>query len=258
MAYRVCVLRAPGTNCDAETAWCLQKTGLEAEVVHVNRFIDGRADFMGYDGLVIPGGFSFGDHVRAGALLGKMLKERFYEPLSRFSEEGRPILGICNGFQILVECGLLPGGGMSAALTTNLSSRFEARWVKLRVERENLFTRGMAGSVSLPVAHGEGRFLMREEEIKALEKRGQVVFRYAFDDGRPAGGAYPANPNGSLHDIAGISNEAGTVLGLMPHPERAFHRLTHPTWTRERMEEGDAFGEGYMIFRNMADYIRKR
>ncbi len=253
MAYEVCVLRAPGTNCDMETAQSIRSLGIEARVVHIKRFMDGLERFSRYDGLVIPGGFSYGDHIRAGALLGKILRERFGEELDDFTLDDKPILGICNGFQILVECGLLPGDFDSAALGRNTSSKFECRWVHLRREKTDcIFTKGME-KISLPVAHGEGRFFVDEKTLKRIKHRRQIVFNYVMEDGRPCRGEYPWNPNGSIDDIAGICNEKGTTLGLMPHPERAYHIFMHPRWSRERP---DSHGDGYRIFKNMVEYIK--
>lgn len=255
MAYNVGILRAPGTNCDNETALAVGSFGLKAEVVHVKKIMNGHVHFSDYDGLIVPGGFSFGDHVRAGALLGKMLKERFGDVLSEFSAEGKPILGICNGFQVLVECGLLPGGGALGALTTNISSHFECRWVNLIIEDTAcIFTKGMNGGLRLPVAHGEGRFLVTTDELIEMNQANQVVFRYAQEKGGVASGSYPENPNGSIDDIAGICNREGNVFGLMPHPERAFFRFMHPRWTKN--DEVDSWGDGYEIFKNMAHYIK--
>jgi phosphoribosylformylglycinamidine synthase len=254
MDFKVCVIRAPGTNCDIETAWSINKVGIKAEVVHIKKFMEDKTFFSSYGGLIIPGGFSFGDHVRAGALLGKMLKERFRNVLLDFSNEGKPILGICNGFQVLVECGLLPGGKIEGALTTNLSSRFECRWVNLKIESDHcVFTKGMEGLITLPVAHGEGRFLVDNPSFEHLKEKRQIVMRYALDDGKPALGRYPDNPNGSIDDIAGVCNERGNVLGLMPHPERAFNRFTHPNWTRDK---GIKEGDGFKIFKNMAEHVK--
>jgi phosphoribosylformylglycinamidine synthase I len=255
MAYNVGILRAPGTNCDKETALCIGSFDIEAEVVHVKRIMDGEAHFSDYDGLIVPGGFSFGDHVRAGALLGKMLKERFGDELLQFSADGKPILGICNGFQVLVECGLLPGNGALGALTTNLSSHFECRWVDLKIEDTDcIFTKGMRSGIRLPVAHGEGRFLVAANELQEMNRANQVVFRYALENGEGAGGSFPENPNGSIADIAGICNKEGNVFGLMPHPERAFFSFMHPMWTKR--DDKNSLGDGYKIFKNMAEYIK--
>lgn len=250
------VLRAPGTNCDRETAMCVEAQGLDVEIVHVKQLMDGKTGFKNFDGLVIPGGFSFGDHVRAGALLGKILKESFGPELKDFSAAGKPILGICNGFQVLVECGLLPGENERSALTTNLSSKFECRWVDLKVESSKcIFTEDMEGVIKLPVAHGEGRFLVSNAELDTLNAQGQVVFRYSDAEGNASGGSYPNNPNGAIEDIAGVCNQAGNVFGLMPHPERAFYRFMHPRWTKN--SGSDTFGDGHMLFKNMAEYIMR-
>ncbi len=255
MDYKVAVLRAPGTNCDSETAYCVESLGMKAEVLHVNRFFEEEKNLFDYSGVIIPGGFSYGDHVRAGALLGKRLEKRFADELRRFSDEGRPVLGICNGFQVLVECGLIPGGETTAALTTNVSSRFECRWVKLMVpESHCIFTKGLPKAITLPVAHGEGRFLMNEKDVSNLEGGGQVALNYSDEEGGMAEGRYPLNPNGSIHDIAGICSESGSVFGLMPHPERAFHQFQHPDWTRKKGL--GTWGDGYRIFKNIVDYIR--
>jgi phosphoribosylformylglycinamidine synthase len=256
MGYKVAVLRAPGTNCDKETALCVESLGMKAGVVHVKKLLEKRSRIADYDGLIIPGGFSFGDHVRAGALFGKILKERFGDTLTEFCEEGKPILGICNGFQVLVEFGILPEMGINSALTTNLSSRFECRWVRLRVEKnKSLFTKEVPGTISLPVAHGEGRFLVESTLLDELKKRGQVVLRYAKENGDAAEGHYPENPNGSLEDIAGVCNPSGLVFGLMPHPERAFYNFTYSNWTRA--PRSNSWGDGYLIFKNMIDYIKE-
>jgi phosphoribosylformylglycinamidine synthase len=229
---------------------------MDAEVVHIKRFLDSETSFSNYDGLIIPGGFSFGDHVRAGALLGKILKERFSEDLIQFSEERKPILGICNGFQTLVECGLLPGQLQSSALSTNVSSRFECRWVWLKIEISPcIFTEELSKPITLPVAHGEGRFLVSEDGLNNLQTNNQIALTYADSTGHKAGNNYPENPNGSLEDIAGVCNRRGNVFGLMPHPERAFHTFTHPDWTKPSAIRKS--GDGFKIFSNMVDYIKR-
>jgi phosphoribosylformylglycinamidine synthase len=255
VGYKVAVLRAPGTNCDKETAWCVEGLGVKAEVIHVKKLLEKSSKISDYDGLILPGGFSYGDHVRAGALLGKMLKERFGNILLEFFEGGKPILGICNGFQVLVELGILPEIDINSALTTNLSSRFECRWVRLKVEKnKSIFTKEFPRAIQLPIAHGEGRFLVESTALDKLKKRGQVVMRYAKKNGEAAEGHYPENPNGSLEDIAGICNPSGLVFGLMPHPERAYQNFTYPNWTRKPLN--NSWGDGYLIFKSMIDYIK--
>jgi phosphoribosylformylglycinamidine synthase len=260
-----CVLRAPGTNCDIETKYALEYFDCNAEIVHINRFLEGRRDLSKYNGLVIPGGFSFGDHIRSGAILGKIVAKKLGSVVTKMVDDGKPILGICNGFQVLVESGVLPGFNGSAlksqaALGTNNSSKFEDRWVYLKNKNKGscIFTKEIDDITRMPVAHGEGKFILPLEEeekyLNYLEENDQIAFGYATSDGEPANGEYPANPNGSLADIAGICDPSGVVMGMMPHPERAFHRITYPDWTRSG---SDDIGDGYGIFKNMARYAKK-
>lgn len=260
-----CVLRAPGTNCDIETKYSLEHFGCDAEIVHINRFIEDKKDLSKYNGLVIPGGFSFGDHIRSGAILGKVVAKKLGNKITKMAGEGKPILGICNGFQVLVESGMLPGfnGGelkSQAALGTNASSKFEDRWVYLKNENKSncIFTEGIKDITRMPVAHGEGKFILplekEKEFLDLLYENDQIAFCYATSNGEHANGEYPANPNGSFADIAGICDQSGVVAGMMPHPERAFHRITYPDWTRST---GEGFGDGYGVFKNMVEYAKK-
>ncbi|MFP4197899.1 MAG: phosphoribosylformylglycinamidine synthase subunit PurQ [Methanomassiliicoccales archaeon] len=258
---RVCVLRIEGTNCEDETFHAFESVGALPEKVHLKQLTGDsppsmRRDLEDYQVLALPGGFSSGDYVRAGAIFAARIKSRLRGQLTEFVEEGRPVLGICNGFQILVELGLLPGweGKISeeprAALATNASGRFECLPTLLRHEAGGncLFTRDLdRGRVAMfPSAHAEGNLRFpqgREEEfVDRLAEGDQVVFRYVDPEGRS--GKYPWDPNGSVSSIAGICNPQGNVLGLMPHPERAFHRWQHPDWTRG----GKGPGDGRVIF----------
>lgn len=261
---RFIIIRAPGTNCDSETRYAVEFFGCAAEVVHINKLLMGEASLAAYQGMVIPGGFSYGDHIRSGAILGKIIGEKLGAELEEFAEEGKPILGICNGFQVLVEAGLLPGvKGLTkvpeAALGKNTSNRFEDRWVYLRNDNKGkcIFTRGVK-VIRVPVNHGEGKLILplgREESLlKELAEKDQIVFRYAKGDGSPAKGEYPLNPNSSISDIAGICDSSGIVLGMMPHPEKAFHRITYPDWTRTGLK---GMGDGHLIFKNMVEHIRR-
>ena len=255
MTYKVWILRAPGTNCDQETKYCVEYFGVNADVIHIKKLLEAKNSLSKIDGLIIPGGFSFGDHIRAGALFGKIIKEKLGDTLETLDEDGKPILGICNGFQVLIECGLLPDRETNSALTTNLSSKFECRWVDLRVENSHcIFTKGLEKTISLPVAHGEGRFLAKDADVKNIMESDRAVLTYAGLNGSKAKGIYPHNPNGSIEDIAAVCNPTGNVFGLMPHPERAFHGFTSPRWSGE---ESNKFGDGYNIFKNMVDYIKK-
>lgn len=260
---RVGVVRVGGTNCDEETGLALRELGVKAEIVHMKKMVNG--GLMKFDALVIPGGFSYGDHIRAGAILGRVLFSSISEKLRRFLDEGRPVLGICNGFQVLVESGFLPGfdgGEQQAALTLNVSAKFECRWVHLKHENRGkcVFTRKIKKGATLfmPVAHAEGRFVFEsgreEEHLRRLVKNDQLVFRYSDERGRHAGRRYPINPNGSYYDIAGICDPSGLVFGLMPHPERAFHGFQLPDWTSR--ESIPKYGDGKLIFESLVEYLK--
>ena len=207
---RWAIVRFPGANCDEDARFALEKAGIRAEFVwHTER------DLRGFDGVFLPGGFSYGDYLRAGALAAK---SPVMEAVRRFAEEGRYVVGVCNGFQILTEAGLLPG-----ALLANLNLHFTCKEVGVRVERNDLpftrlYPRGQV--LRLPIAHGEGRYYADPETLARLEGEGLVVFRYA-----PLKDEADYNPNGSLHDIAGIVSEKGNVLGMMPHPENMVEAL---------------------------------
>lgn len=265
---RVCILRVGGTNCDAETKQTFNDLGVQAEIVHLNQIVKKR-NLLDYTVLVFPGGFSYGDYVRAGAIWAKSILAKLNPDLRRFVEEERPILGICNGFQVLVEAGLLPGfEGISdhpeAALACNIPPGYNCRWVYLKHENSGkcVFTHKIPkGKVlRIPVAHSEGRFIFsKEKEKKYLERlyeNDQLVFRYCDEEGEYAEGEYPANPNGAFHDIAGICNPDGTILGLMPHPERAYYGWQQPDWTRK--EKMPKYGDGKLIFESIVEYLEKK
>jgi phosphoribosylformylglycinamidine synthase I len=265
---RVCVVRVGGTNCDAETRRAFQEIGLQAETLHLNELAK-NGNLMDYQILVFPGGFSFGDYVRAGAILARQLSSKLGRDLKRFVESDRLIMGICNGFQVLVEEGLLPGfEGISpypeAVLASNIPQGFSCRWVYLKQEN-----RGNCGFTSkipqgkvlrIPIAHAEGRFVFPKEKEKELLDRlideDMLVLRYCDQNGNYAQGKYPANPNGSFFDIAGICNKQGNILGLMPHPERALYWWQQPDWTKESQKSG--YADGKMVFDGVLDYLAKK
>jgi phosphoribosylformylglycinamidine synthase len=264
----VCILRVGGTNCDVETQTAFEALGVKAEILHANEIVKKR-NLMDYDVLIFPGGFSFGDYVRAGAIWAKWLVAKIGKELEAFVNEGRPILGICNGFQVLVEAGLLPAfDGITpypeAALATNHPPGYHCRWVYLKHENHGkcVFTCKIPkGKVlRMPVAHAEGRFLFPKEKerrcLKRLYENDQLVFRYCDKGGNYANGVYPTNPNGSFHDIAGICNPEGTVFGLMPHPERAFFWWQQPDWTRQTLMP--FHGDGKLIFESLITYLEKK
>ncbi len=254
MKPRVAVLRAAGTNCDRETAYAFELAGGQPELIYIDR-LRGQ-NLTRYQILVIPGGFTYGDDIAAGKVLANEIENRYRDQFLAFLNAGGLMLGVCNGFQVLVKCGILPGYAgyfrpQSVSLITNDSERFEDRWVYLRVWSErSVFTRGIKPVIYLPVAHAEGKFVVRDRAVLKKVKR-QVVFQYVDDRGRPA--KYPDNPNGSVLGIAGISDPTGRVLGLMPHPERHVSHLQHPLRTRQHVDEE---GDGLAIFKNAVNYFK--
>jgi phosphoribosylformylglycinamidine synthase len=248
MPPSVLVLRTAGTNCDEETAYAFERAGARAERLHVNRLREDPRALDRFQVLALPGGFSYGDDLGAGKVLANELRSHLAEPLARFLERGGLVIGICNGFQVLVKAGLLPGGAARATLAANRSGRFEARWVWLEATSDRTPFLRKGDRLHLPCAHGEGRFVAGgEAALGALEAAGQVVLRYVDRDGRP--GPYPVNPNGSEADIAGVCDPTGRIFGLMPHPERHVEFHHHPRWTREGRGPGDE-GDGLGVFRN--------
>ncbi len=251
------ILRTAGTNCDVESAYAMEIAGFEAERVHVNRVASGEVRLDDYHFLFVPGGFSYGDDIAAGKIMALELHRRLGDDLLRFEEAGKPAIGVCNGFQVLIKTGLMPfhfkrPDDMRATLVSNDSGKFEDRWVHLAVEPKNvcMFTKGMKPRIELPVAHAEGKFLVKSPaDMRELEENGQIVLRYASRDGGEP--SYPENPNGSMGNIAGVCNRRGTIFGLMPHPERYLSRLNHPRWTREDLPDE---GDGVAFFRNAFEY----
>ncbi|MDA4130017.1 MAG: phosphoribosylformylglycinamidine synthase I [Thaumarchaeota archaeon] len=257
---KICVMRVGGTNRDADAAVCLEDQGAIVEVLHLNDVLR-RRNLNSYDGLVFPGGFAYGDYVRAGAIWAKRIRASLREDLNTFVQSGKPVLGICNGFQVLIETGLLPTPDFSedskVALAGNSSGKFECRWINLKAASDSncVFTKGVSQIMKFPIAHGEGRFIAQDKETYSnLEKNHQVALQYCDDSGLPADKRYPANPNGSEFDIAGICNESGNVLGLMPHPEDAYWGYQTPDWPEK--QEIPQFGDGKEIFRAMVDYVQ--
>lgn len=229
---RACVLKADGTNCEVETAHGLEAVGARADIVPMNRLRWGDARLDAFDLLVLPGGFSYGDDVSSGKIMAVELMSFLADALARFVAAGRPVVGICNGFQVLVRTGLLPFGEIgrqSATLVQNQSGRYECRWVNVAPAGSSTFVRGLPPIVDLPVANGEGRFLAEPAVLDRIESEGLVALRYVDAAGTPAA-SYPANPNGSQNAIAGLCDPTGRILGLMPHPERYLQAYQGPDW----------------------------
>jgi phosphoribosylformylglycinamidine synthase len=253
------VLRTAGSNCDYETVHAFQHVGSEVSLVHINQVVAGKTWFSDFQILAIPGGFTYGDDISAGKILANELKNKLTDQLETFVRAGKLIIGICNGFQVLVKAGLLPeislnNGKQHVTLTNNDSGKFEDRWIYMKpVSKKCVFTKGIEKIVYYPVAHAEGKFIPKDQSVlQQLKANDQIVFQYTNPNGDLA--EYPWNPNGSIENIAGICDPSGRVFGLMPHPERHFHPTHHPRWTREGLQEQ---ADGVMIFKNAVEYIKQ-
>ena len=272
-AVRVGAVFIEGTNCEEESVAYFRLLGAQAEKVHLKQLTGDapaelRRDLDDYDILMIPGGFAAGDYVRAGTIFAARMRSKLAKPLVDFVKAGKPIFGVCNGFQVLVEAGLLPalGGAMTpepeAVLATNDSSHYECRPSLLKLENGGscAFTRGLKPGqvVTFISAHAEGKLLLPREREKAMLKElidnDQIVFRFVDDEGRYAG--YPWNPSGTTYNIAALCNREGNVFGVQPHPERCFFRHLHPDWTR-RPDGDPVYGDGKAIFESALEYVEK-
>lgn len=272
---RVAVLFGFGINCDRETAAVFDMVGGTSERLHVNHLVQGNRSLEEFDILAVPGGFSFGDHLGSGRLLGNRLRFALRDQLQKFVNSGKPIIGICNGFQALVKTGLLPGPESAslepdliqrASLTLNNTGRYEDRWVTLEFDSESpcIWTKGIQ-RIECPVRHGEGRFVMpTDAELDRLSTNHQLTVRYVdpltesgsglSDDLLP----FPLSPNGSMRNIAGICDPTGLVFGLMPHPEAFYTMWLHPEHTSMNLEDDQWEGSGLQIFRNAVEYVRSQ
>ncbi len=247
------ILRGPGTNCDVETAFAFQQAGATASSIHVNKLIRHEQRLSDYQIFVIPGGFTYGDDLGAGRVLANELKLRLGDDIQRFTDNGGLILGICNGFQVMVKAGILPratnGSAPPVTLADNDSGRFECRWIYMKANRKSpcIFTEGIE-RLYLPVAHGEGKFVTGGGELPEPN-----IALYYTDERGNTGASYPYNPNGSERDIAGICDSSGRIFALMPHPERHIRGTQHPRWTREGIKEQ---GDGFQIFLNAVRWAK--
>jgi len=249
----VLIVRSAGTNCDVETAFAFEKAGAVAKFVHINRILENPPVLDQFQILAFPGGFSYGDDVAAGKILANQITHHLRDGLNRFVQAGKPIIGICNGFQVLVKTDLLPGPignrtGQTATLTNNDSGRFIDRWIHLAPRGKKCIWTADLPPLDLPIAHGEGKFVPADESVrKALWAGDQVALVYA-PVAAVEGVEQPYNPNGSVDDIAGVCDASGLVFGLMPHPERHVDPTQHPAWTSRGAVDGD--GPGLQIFKN--------
>jgi phosphoribosylformylglycinamidine synthase len=266
---RSIVITGYGTNCEMEMAHACRLAGAEVvDIVHITELINGEKRLDDYHFLNLPGGFLDGDDLGAAKAGANRIQyarvsgkgERLYDQILRFIQAKKLILGVCNGFQLMVKLGLIPNlegndGHQEVTLTFNDSGRFEDRWVYLRINPNSpcLFTKGMKG-VYLPVRHGEGKFIPKDEVVqRQLKKREMIALQYSNETFHQPAMDYPSNPNGSVDAVAGICDETGRLMGMMPHPEAYHHRTNHPRWTREELPEE---GMGLAFFRNAVQYIR--
>jgi len=265
VSVKALVLRAAGSNCDRETALACERAGASAERVHVNRLLEREDPSKALDGvdlLAIPGGFTYGDDLGAGRILGVMLEHKLKDAVQALVARGGLVIGICNGFQVLVRAGLLPGGDVAATLAPNRSGRFESRWTRLRCESERSPWLKQGEVLDLPVAHAEGRLALGEGAALPAE---QVALRYLLPtDGAPgvegtAGvspAEYPANPAGSHDDVAGLIDGTGQILGLMPHPERNIEPWHRPGWSRRKGAGASGESVGLRLFSRAVEHLQ--
>ena len=261
MQPKTLILRTAGVNCDRETAFAFEQAGATAEFLHVNQLLKSPRLMDQYQLLAVPGGFSYGDDIAAGRIFANQIHHHLADAFRRFIDGGRPIIGICNGFQVLVKTDLLPGPiagqfGQTCTLAHNDVGRFIDRWIHLKNRSSKCIWTAGLDRLELPIAHGEGKFIPRDESIrKALWDNDQVAVVYTRPDGSPANGESPDNPNGSVDDIAGICDATGLVFGLMPHPERHIDPTQHPAWTRRQPLPPE--GDGLAIFRNAVRHVQE-
>jgi phosphoribosylformylglycinamidine synthase I len=257
MKPKALILQARGTNRDYDAAEALSLAGADPECVPLNHLRAEKKHFSDFQMLILAGGFSYADALGAGKLLAIDLNTYFTDEISVFVSAGKPVIGICNGFQALVKSGILPGKEMkderdvSVTLTFNQQGHFECRWVTIKpISQKCIWTKGLRENIACPIAHGEGNFQVSDNTLlSTFQSQDQIALVYATNNGSPADGKYPANPNGSVLDIAGICNPQGSVLGLMPHPENHIHSFQHPNWTREKTKHS-----GLALFQNGVKY----
>jgi len=254
------VLRAAGINCDMETEHALELAGAQAERMHLNRIIEDKSLLDKFQIIVIPGGFSYGDDVAAGKILANQIRHHLYDAIKKFIDDGKLVLGICNGFQVLVKTGVLPGKGNNSTnnqqevtITYNDSGKFEDRWVYLSPQTDKCIFIEPGRQIYLPVAHAEGKVVTKDEAaMENIKSTGQIAFKYVDENGEE--GDYPINPNGSMDSIAGLTDTTGRILGLMPHPERFVRPTHHPHFSRLKEKPRS---DGISIFNNAVNYIKE-
>lgn len=261
MNPRTLILRTAGVNCDLETAHAFELAGSTVASMHINRLLENPNGLSGFQILAVPGGFSYGDDIAAGRIFANQITHHLHDAFHDFVAAGKPIIGVCNGFQVLVKTDLLPGSIAGAAkqsctLTNNESGRFIDRWIRVAPRSGKCIWTTDLQEIDLPVAHGEGKFMTADESVRrSLWENDQVALVYVNPDNASPNGEYPFNPNGSVDDIAGICDATGLVFGLMPHPERHVSPLQHPAWTS--MTTLAKEGAGLAVFRNAVSHARQ-
>lgn len=264
------ILTGFGLNCDYETAHAFELAGADAHRVHINRLVSGEVKLKDFQILAFGGGFSWGDDHGAGVIQALKMKNHIGQDLLEFVDQGKLIVGICNGFQALVNLGLLPGldedyTQRSVSVTYNDCGNFRDQWVHLAANQESscVFTKDIS-MADFPVRHGEGKFIADQQIVDRLIANNQIVFKYADRSGNPANGEFPLNPNGSMEDIAGICDPTGRIFGLMPHPEAYNHVTNHPDWPllmQQQKRQGKTVDAektvGIQLFENSVAYIKE-
>ncbi|MBU1151731.1 phosphoribosylformylglycinamidine synthase I [Patescibacteria group bacterium] len=266
MKPKALIITGYGINCEEETAQVFDSQGAEAKIMHLGDIIKNPACLNDFQILAFPGGFSYGDDTGSGNAIANKIKNNINDELLRFAQEDKLIIGICNGFQMLANLGLVPAinnayGERRVALMHNAQARYECRWIHVKTSSDKCIWTRNIDSLHIPIAHGEGNFYTDEETLKQIEANDQIAFRYTKEDGSPANGEFPHNPNGSLQDVAAICDPSGRILGMMPHPER-FHCATNECgWTLKRqklLREGKDLqqeGDGLKLFKNAVTYF---
>ncbi len=252
----VLILRAPGTNCDQESGFAFEAAGAKSDYVHINALAEDPSRLSKYQVLCLPGGFSYGDDIAAGRILATRMQRQLGDWIEQFHSDGKLILGICNGFQILIKSGFLvpqDDQGLAATLTWNDNGRFVDKWVHLKTDNKRcIFLRGIE-HMYLPIAHAEGKFMTRTDALlQTLTKSNQLALKYCRPNGTNGEVPFPHNPNGSTASVAGVCDSTGRIFGLMPHPERHIDGTHHPQWTRRgAAPEGD----GLQLFKNAVEFF---
>ena len=268
MKPKVIVLTGYGINSEEETKFVFEKSGADAEIVHINDLVDGTKKLSNYQIMAFPGGFAHGDDTGSGNAYANKMRNNIWEQVQKFLTQDKLVIGVCNGCQIIANLGLVPGfdgkyGERLIALRHNASARYECRWVNIKTDSKKCVWTRDIDTIRCPVSHGEGNFYMEKDVLKKLNRDDQVVFRYVDDNCKPAKGKFPVNPNGAVEDIAAVCDPTGRVLAIMPHPERNWNFYNEDDWgllKEKALREGGKLpkeGQGMKMFRNGVEYFMK-